>query len=73
MFRQKQLIQPRPSVSETDGLELNIRLSGPTIVKLLSIAVAVLFGSGVLVRTTSTKSSLTDFPGRIVEVPESKP
>ncbi|MFG6107173.1 hypothetical protein U2F10_33365 [Leptothoe sp. EHU-05/26/07-4] len=51
-FRQKQPMSTPPT-PEPDGLELNLRLSGPTIVKLLSIAVAILCGSGVLVHTTS--------------------
>ncbi|MEM7063358.1 MAG: hypothetical protein AAF572_09360 [Cyanobacteria bacterium P01_B01_bin.77] len=70
MFRQKQLIQTKLSSPETDGLELNIRLSGPTIVKLLSITVAVLFGSGVLVRTTSTKNPLAESSERVVDLLE---
>ncbi|EKU97598.1 hypothetical protein Lepto7375DRAFT_6803 [Leptolyngbya sp. PCC 7375] len=51
-FGQKQPT-PTPPTPELDSLEFNLRLSGPTIVKLLSIAVAILCGSGVLVHTTS--------------------
>ncbi|MEM7065127.1 MAG: hypothetical protein AAF572_18460 [Cyanobacteria bacterium P01_B01_bin.77] len=49
-FGQKQSIPPPP---EPDGLEIKIKLSGQTIVKLVSIAVTVLFGSGVLVHAAA--------------------
>lgn len=53
-FGQKQPIPPPPiPASEPDGLEINIRLSGQTIVKLVSIAVTVLFGSGMLVHAAA--------------------
>lgn len=48
-FRQKPTMPP----PEPDGLEIKIKLSGQTIVKLVSIAVTVLFGSGVLVHAAA--------------------
>ena len=72
MYHKKQLNPPAASSSETDGtdsLELNIRLSGSTIVRLLSIAIAVLFGSGVLTYKTATETPLADPPAKTLELP----
>ncbi len=72
MFRKKQPSPPTSFSLETDSidsLELNIRLSGSTIVRLLSITIAVIFGSGVLVHKTSTETPLADPPAKTVELP----
>ena len=58
MFRRKQSLPPQTPTSESEGLELKIRLSGPTIIKLASIVVALLFGSGALMNTDSTDPSV---------------
>lgn len=72
MFRRKQPIPPPSFSLETDSvdsLELSIRLSGSTIIRLLSIAIAVIFGSGVLVHKTSIETPLADPPAKTVELP----
>ena len=53
LFGQKRPPQAPPPVEHLDSFELKLRLSGPTIVRLVSIVVAVLLGSGVVVKISS--------------------
>lgn len=51
--KQKPIMPPPSSTPESDSaINISIRLSGQTIVKLASIFSAILFCSGIIVRAT---------------------
>lgn len=52
MFTTKQIPPPSPPSSpEHSGLEINVRLSEATLIKLIPVAAALLVGSGFLAHT----------------------
>jgi hypothetical protein len=54
MFLTKKAPSPAPTTQESDGIEIKIRLSEATLVKLIPLAIAVLLGSGVWVHTAQS-------------------
>jgi hypothetical protein len=54
MFLTKKAPPPVPTIPEPDGIEIKIRLSEATLVKLIPLIIAVLLGSGVWVHTTQS-------------------
>ncbi|EKU97596.1 hypothetical protein Lepto7375DRAFT_6801 [Leptolyngbya sp. PCC 7375] len=46
MLIRKHITTSSPEMTQ-DCIELKVRLSGPTLIKLVSIAMAVIFGSSV--------------------------
>ena len=66
MFMTKQTPPPLPP-PEPNGIEIKVRLSEATLLKLIPLAVAVLVGSGVLAHTQLV-SPPNDSPANTVEV-----
>jgi len=60
-FPSKQKSTPS-DVPKADGVELNVRLSGPTLIKIFSIVGAISFGAGVLVDNQGFSSTINDVP-----------
>ena len=52
MFLTKQT-PPQETTSESNGIEIKVRLSEATLIKLIPLVIAVLLGSGVWVHTQS--------------------
>ena len=63
MFLSKQTPPPPP---ESTGIEIRIRLSESTLIKLIPLVVAVLVGSGVLAHTQLV-SPFADSPAEVTQ------
>jgi hypothetical protein len=57
MFGQKQSIPPL-TAPPRDGIEFTFRLSGTNFIKLASIVVTLLLGSGLLMNSTAQDQSI---------------